>query len=143
MSCADDVPMFKNQKCVKQESKKFMIEEKTSLGSDPCYQKTADEQSVGVGNYNLNNHYNCGCGAKSTEEVAMDQPSVIFRDGYGSAGMDGCKIDTDSLLKNGTIMTNPGCRQQLFSRPYLKPVFGVKYQGSLLCGFIVNINFKF
>ena len=60
-----------------------MIEEKTSLGSDPCYQKTADEQSVGVGNYNLNNHYNCGCGAKSTEEVAMEQPSVIFRDGYG------------------------------------------------------------
>ena len=23
MSCADDVPMFKNQKCVKQESKKI------------------------------------------------------------------------------------------------------------------------
>lgn len=119
MSCADDLPMFKNQKCVKQESKKFMIEEKTSLGSDPCYQKTADEQSVGVGGYNLNNHYNCGCGAQSTEEVAMEQPSVIFRDGYGAGGMDGCKIDTDSLMKNGTIMTNPGCRQQLFSRPYL------------------------
>ena len=36
------------------------------------------------------------------------------------------EIDTDSLLKNGTIMTNPGCRQQLFSRPYLTVPHGTR-----------------
>lgn len=119
MSCADDLPMFQNQKCLDKKTGRFEIDKKTSLGSDSCYQNTADEQSVNVGGYQLNNHYACGCGAKETEKIAMNQPTLIFKDGYGASGMDGCKIDTDSLMKNGTIMTNPGCKQQLFSRPYL------------------------
>ena len=125
MSCSNDPTMFKNQKCLKSnfDSKKFVIDKKTSLGSDPCYQSTKEEQSVRVGEYNVNNFYSCGCGAKETEKVAMDQPTLIFRDGYGASGMDGCRIDTDSVFKNGTVLTNPKCKQQLFTRPYLTVPF--------------------
>lgn len=120
MSCSSDAPLFKNQKCLKSESsKKFVIDSKTSLENDKCYQNTINGQNALINEYNLNNFNSCGCDPKDTEKVAMSQPTLIFKDGYGSSGMGGCKIDSDSVMKNGVIMTNPGCRQQLFTRPYL------------------------
>lgn len=54
-----------------------------------------------------------------TAELALQRPVVQFRDGFGYAGPNGCMIDRDSFMRNGTILTQTGGKQTLANTGYL------------------------
>lgn len=85
------------------------------------------KQSKSPGKYITSNYHSCTCKAEDISKVAFSQPNIYFRDGYGWTSNKGCNIDSDSLLRNGSLITNPGTnKRQLFTRPYLS----VPYKGN-------------
>ena len=67
----------------------------------------------------LSNYHSCTCEAPQTEEVAYSQPNIYYRDGYGWTSNEGCNIDSDSLMRNGQVLTQTKCRQNLQTREHL------------------------
>ena len=118
----------------------FSLYGNTRLSYDKCSKTSSENQSQGPGDYSVSNHYACSCRAPQTSQIAYNQPVVNFRDGYGVSGMKGCTIDQDSLMRNGQLLTNLRCKNQLFSRPYLTvPYMGRGtgdpcYEGNILAG---------
>jgi hypothetical protein len=91
----------------------------TRLERDKCYLNTRLDQNIKHSNYNVSNFHSCACTAPQVADAAYSQPNIIYRDGYGWTGANGCVVDTDSVLRNGTLVTNPRCINQLFEDPYL------------------------
>lgn len=91
----------------------------TRQDRDKCYVDTRLEQNIQHSNYNVRNFHSCACGAPEVAEVANAQPNIFYRDGYGVAGANGCAVDSDSMFRNGSMITNPRCKNQLFEDPYL------------------------
>ena len=100
--------------CIDYEGKQFVVNQQASLQTDRCAVKVDERESTGPGNYSLSNFHSCECGATDVASVALNQPSVMFRDGYG---VQGCRIDEDSKARLSQ-QTNPRLTQQLFHRPY-------------------------
>jgi len=100
--------------CINYEGNQFVVNQQASLYSDRCAVKVDEKESAGPGEYLLSNYHSCECGAKDVESSALNQPSVMYRDGYG---IQGCKIDDDSNARFSQ-QTNPKLKQQLFQRPY-------------------------
>ena len=91
------------------------------LQEDPCKIQGNAAQSAMPGMHRLSNFYPCGISVpKQTTSIAMDHPTMLFRDGYGSVGQKGKLADTHSSLRNGdkgVQLTNTGGRRQLAVRP--------------------------
>lgn len=107
------ITKFSNSNC------NFNLRKWTRLDDDVCYLDTRTSQSLGPGEYRTSNFHSCTCKAPQVANVAHSQPDLFFRDGFGWVGMDGCVVDADSMARNGTILTNMRCRNQLFEPPYL------------------------
>ena len=92
------------------------------LQDDKCHKIFRDKQSEGPGTYRLNELYNtnmsCGtptCNIPEVIEVASQNPTIVFKDGYG---VSDCNIDKDSEMRIGKTKRNPKVPNQLFTRPY-------------------------
>jgi hypothetical protein len=97
----------------------FGIYNLSRLRDDVCYIDTRYRQSERPGLYNITNFYDCVCEAPNTKSVSLEQPAVLYRDGYGWTSNKGCNVDIDSELRNSRNLTNPRLIQQLYERPYL------------------------
>lgn len=97
----------------------FNIRKWTRLNDDNCFLDTKTSQSLGPGDYNLSNYHSCNCKAPNVSKTANSQPDLHFKDGYGWVGMNGCIVDSDSMARNGSMLTNLRCKNQLFEPPYL------------------------
>lgn len=90
-----------------------------------------NKQSQFPGEYITKNFHSCTCNANEISNTAFSQPNIFFRDGYGWTSNEGCNVDSDSLLRNGSLITNPGPnKRQLFTRPYLTAPFKGKGKGN-------------
>lgn len=93
----------------------FNINNHTNLDSDNCQKLFKDKQSESPGIYYLNKYNDTSCGISTVVEVAAQNPTINFRDGYG---VTECYVDDDSKLRVGRMRKNPKCPNQLFTRPY-------------------------
>ena len=91
------------------------------LHEDPCKIQGNAAQSAMPGMHSLSNFYPCTTSVpKQTTSIAMNHPTMLFRDGYGSVGQQGKLADTYSSFRNGDKgeqLTNTGGRHQLAVRP--------------------------
>lgn len=62
-------------------------------------------ESVGPGLYKTNYMGECACEIPDPQNVAMQYPTMIARDGYGWTSKDGCNIANDSELRLGRTIT--------------------------------------
>ena len=100
-------------------NKNLRFNNNTRINDDKCLRTTTDNQSSNIGSYVLSNYHQCKCSAPQVSKVALSEPSLYYRDGYGHTGINGCNIDADSLMRNGQLLTNTNCKNQLDERPYL------------------------
>ena len=102
--------------CIKKEneSKEFNLYNKASLKDDPVAVDLEIIQSMGPGNYFLNNTYGCDCGQKEARDVQLSQVTVNFNGNFGWMGEKGCMIELDTQLRqNQDLLTNKNYIQQL------------------------------
>jgi hypothetical protein len=121
------------QNCIPKyyENNKFNLYNSTRLTNDKDGIDYYNKQSQFPGKYITNNYHSCSCKATEISNTAFSQPNIFFRDGYGWTSNEGCNIDSDSLLRNGSLITNPGPnKRQLFTRPYLSVPFKGKGLGN-------------
>lgn len=88
--------------------------------NDACYASGRTTQSTMPGMYNLSNYYDCNTLPNDTFSVAMSQPIMQFKDGYGHVGQHGSLSEMHSSFRNGERgqqLTNMKGPQQLQVRP--------------------------
>jgi hypothetical protein len=90
----------------------------TRTGDDICYTTSRNVQNDSIGNYMVTAFKDCECAAKNVDAIAMSEPTITYRDGYGWTSVDGCNIDADSSIRNANNLTNMRYIQQLYTRPY-------------------------
>lgn len=90
----------------------------TRTADDICYTTSRNLQSRSIGNYMVTAFKDCDCAAKNVDAIAMSEPTITYRDGYGWTSVDGCNIDADSCVRNSNNLTNMRYIQQLYTRPY-------------------------
>lgn len=98
---------------------KFNLYTQSRLGNDKCEITNDTLQSEFPGKYIVSNYHSCYCGAPNVSNIAYSQPNIYYRDGFGHSSLNGCNIDKDSFMRNGSILTHGPSPQQLFTRPYL------------------------
>lgn len=96
-------------------SKKFNVYQKTKSYDDQCFVEVKTIQSLGPGQYQTMNFYDCECLIPNTAKAATDLPVVFFQNGYD---VGGCVIDQSTDLRVGKTKRFPKCPNQLFTRPY-------------------------
>jgi len=129
---------FNIQNCINSNNEKnFNINGFTRMKYDTCAYKKNLSENIAPGNYNLSNFNSCGCDPKNTQEVALSQPKIYYKNGKGWVGMNGCVVDDDSKMRitEGNKITHWKCKNQLATRPYLS----VPYMGK---GNTDNINLE-
>ena len=90
----------------------------TRLGDDMCYNTSRNFQSYSVCDYMTTAYKDCKCAAQNVDAIAMSEPTITYRDGYGWTSVNGCNIDADSTIRNAHNLTNMRYIQQLYTRPY-------------------------
>lgn len=107
--------------CLEKNNKKkinFNIQGLTRLSDDNCYidykSNTIQKPFLHI----INNFHDCRCLAPNVKQLSLEQPNIIYKDGYGWTSIKGCNIDNDSRLRNARNLTNIKCKNQLFQRPY-------------------------
>ena len=94
------IPEEQLQKCSDaQTDMNFTLEQKASLKDDSAYINVELQQSIGPGNYHLDNTYGCDCGLEKARDVQLSQPAINFKGGVGWMGEHGCLIDEDSKAR--------------------------------------------
>ena len=92
--------------------KEFSLNNQVSLHYDPATSTLRDKQSIGIGNYHLDNMYGCDCELKEARSVQLSEPTVNFNSGTGWMGENGCLIDNDTKLRTKNL-TNKNYIHQL------------------------------
>ena len=95
----------------------FTFDNMSRIGNDSCNLDQTQIQNVNASNYLLQNFFSNDCTMKKPIELATMQPGIQYSGGHGS-GAGGCNIDTSSQLQQGSLVTNPRCRIDLFQRPF-------------------------
>ena len=90
----------------------FSLHNQVSLHYDPATSTVRDKQSIGVGNYHLDNMYGCDCELKEARSVQLNEPTMNFNSGNGWMGENGCLIDNDTKLRTVNL-TNKNYMHQL------------------------------
>lgn len=85
----------------------------TRMHDDKCFVSGEDRQNINQGVWTLSNYHQCACTAPQVQKFALTEPTLYYRDGYGHSSMDGCNIDSDSFMRNGSLLTNTRCINQL------------------------------
>jgi hypothetical protein len=88
--------------------------------NDACFASGRTTQSTMPGMYHLSNYYDCDVLPNDTFTIAMSQPIMQFKDGYGHVGQSGSLSEVHSSLRNGEQghrLTNLKGPQQLQVRP--------------------------
>lgn len=89
---------------------------RSTLLNDACYVDSRESQDKSIENYNLLNYYSA-INPTCAQKLATENPTILFRDGYGSIGRDGRLVSNDSYFKtNATTMTHFGNKQILNRR---------------------------
>lgn len=110
--------VFKNCPVPQQKPCKLDVYNLTRVRDDRCYNTARTFQSFSICDYNTTAYKDCSCDGQNVQAVAVNEPAVQFRDGYGWTGVNGCNIDVDSSLRNAHNLTNMRYIQQLFTPPY-------------------------
>jgi hypothetical protein len=97
-------------------SKRFNVNYKAMSHDDKCFIDIDTRMSVGQGNYQVTNLYDCECMIPQTVKNATDNVTVNFKNGYGTE--QSCVVDDGSKLRWGLTKAYPKCVQQLYERPY-------------------------
>jgi len=97
----------------------YTFDSLTRLGDDQCYVSERTKQNTQYGTYNTTNFFSQNCGLAKPLEFATSMPNVFVNGGFGNSGAGGCNINSDSKLKIGSIQTNPKCKINLQTRPFL------------------------
>ena len=97
---------------------KLNINRKTRLVDESCYKTFRDLQNVSTSDYMITNYKDYKCAATNIRDIAMNEPTITYRDGYGWSSINGCNIDDDSKIRNADNLTNMRYIQQLNTRPY-------------------------
>jgi len=95
----------------------YMFDNVTSLNDDSCYISERQNQNSKYGSYHVTNYFN-ECGLKKPIEFATSQPNIFVNGGYGNAGVNGCNINEDSMMKIGSIQNREKCKISLYTRPF-------------------------
>ena len=103
----NDVNNFQLQKCSDNSIDKnnFKLNNKTSLQSDKAFINHELNQSLGPGNYRIDNTYECECGLTKTRDLQLDQLTINLNalDRHGWIGEKGCMVDNDSKLRTNNL----------------------------------------
>ena len=92
------------QECSENEIKDtFKLNNKASLKSDEATINYEVKQSIGPGNYSMDNMNSCECGLETARNVQLSQPNINFNAGYGWMGEKGCLIEKDSELRKDEL----------------------------------------
>lgn len=97
---------------------KLNLNSRARIEEDNCYHTVRDMQNISCADYMVKSFKDCECPAKNIRDIAMNEPTITFRDGYGWSSVDGCNIDADSKVRNAPNLTNLKYIQQLYTRPY-------------------------
>ena len=76
----------------------FNVNMNNKMDYDPCFKDISTKQSQEVGNYYIRNFTSCNLNL--TSDLAYNQQRIIYRDGYGSIGKNGDRVDENSNLRN-------------------------------------------
>ena len=100
-------------------SKRFNVNYKAMSHDDKCFIDIDTRMSVGQGNYQVTNLYDCECMIPETVKQATNNVCVPFKNGYGTE--QACVVDDGSKLRWGLTKAWPRCSQRegLQQRPYL------------------------
>ena len=96
---------------------KFNVNINNRLQYDKCYKDIQTKQSRENSNYFLRNFH--ACNLKYIDDLAYSQERIIYRDGYGSIGKNGMKVDRSTKMRNSNL-TNFKHINQLEKLPYNK-----------------------
>ena len=109
-------------------NKKLNVNYKAMAHDDKCFVNIQTLQSMGPGNYQTSNHYDCNCGAPSTVQTATDNVMLYYKNGYE---VGSCVVDDSTKLRIGANRKFPRCPNQLFTRPYLTVPFMGRGPGNM------------
>ena len=111
---SSNIPSTQLQKCSQNDvDMVFSLEKKASLKSDPAVVNLEIQQSLGPGNYHLDNMYGCDCGLPKAKEIQLSQPTInLSSGGTGWMGEGGCLIENDSKVRFD-LLTNKKYINQL------------------------------
>ena len=87
------------------------INNKSSLNSDPKYINERVRTSSRLGSYQTSNHLDYSP-LNTTHSLAMNEPTVLYKDGYGKVSREGQKTYVDNTQQ----LTNKNVIQQLTPR---------------------------
>jgi hypothetical protein len=102
--------------CSKLNQNKFVLDTKTKLIDDVCYESGENKQNTNINDYMLSNYASCECNLDNVLKTSLDNQGIIVKDGYG---ISECNINNDSVLRQGIVKRHNKLDQQLFPRPYL------------------------
>ena len=93
-------------------SQRFNLYQKTKSADDQCFVEVKTVQSVGPGQYQTMNFYDCECLIPKTAKIATDLPMVFYKNGLDVAG---CVVDQSSDIRVGKTkrFPNPALESQL------------------------------
>ncbi len=98
----------------------FPLNGRTNLKEDRCSQTASEKQEQEMFQYRVSNFRTKECEAPKVSQLAYSQPTLYFRDGFGTTAMDGCNVDSENDIKlNENKLTNLKVIQQLNPRKFL------------------------
>jgi hypothetical protein len=97
-------------------SKRFNVNYKAMSHDDKCFLDIDTRQSIGEGNYQVTNLFDCECMMPQTVKNATDNVAVPV--GRNGVDVGACVISDSTALRIGKVKAWPKCPQQLFERPY-------------------------
>jgi len=98
-------------------TKRFNVNYKAMSHDDKCFIDIDTRQSIGEGNYQISNYFDCECMIPQTVKHATDNVCIPFKNGYGTE--QACVVDDGSNLRWGLTRKYPKCSQRpLLERPY-------------------------
>ncbi len=95
----------------------YTFQNMSRLGSDSCCLDQNTIQNSEACSYMLQNYSISDCSMSKAKQLAVTQPGVNYKGGFGS-DFCGSNIDDSSRLLIGSTQTNPKCRISLFQRPF-------------------------
>ena len=98
--------------------KDYVFDKMTRIGNDTCGLSQMNVQNINAGNYMVQNFFSSDCTMARPIEFATSQPGIFYEGGH-QTGADGCNIDINSKLLNGSIGTHPRCKISLNERPFI------------------------
>jgi len=90
---------------------------KANINDDKLTVDLDSLQSQGPGLYYMDNQNGCECGLKEARDIQVSQPGINFSGGFGWIAENGCLVDNDTNLRQGSDkLTNKNEINQIVER---------------------------